>query len=174
VEQGPLDALRADAAVGEGVDPWDTGFVDLAGSQRVTWERRDHRGRKLDPEWANRRRLLRARERLSQSSFARMWNTIVDEDPSAQILSVWIAKEELNTLLSTVRTGGDPHPPSTPGGPKSTPTSHTGITNARTEGYNRLVKQVKRVGCGFKLARSKSKTTCEARRGGTERGVGES
>ena len=26
----------------------------------------------------------------------------------------------------------------------------TGITNARTEGYNRLVKQVKRVGCGFR------------------------
>ena len=25
---------------------------------------------------------------------------------------------------------------------------HTGITNARTEGYNRLVKQVKRAGCG--------------------------
>ena|SRR5271157_5572277 len=25
----------------------------------------------------------------------------------------------------------------------------TGITNARTEGYNRLIKQVKRVGCGF-------------------------
>jgi hypothetical protein len=38
VEQDPLDALRADAAVGEGVDPWDTGFVDLAGAQRVTWE----------------------------------------------------------------------------------------------------------------------------------------
>jgi hypothetical protein len=77
--------------------------------RRVTWELRDHRGRKLDPEWANRRRLLRARERLSQSSFARMWNTIIDEDPSAQILSAWIAKEELRTLLSTVRTGGDPH-----------------------------------------------------------------
>ena len=26
----------------------------------------------------------------------------------------------------------------------------TGITNARTEGYNRLVKQVKREGCGFR------------------------
>ncbi len=26
----------------------------------------------------------------------------------------------------------------------------TGITNARTEGYNRLVKQVKRVGCGYR------------------------
>ena len=26
----------------------------------------------------------------------------------------------------------------------------TGITNARTEGHNRLVKQVKRAGCGFR------------------------
>ena len=26
----------------------------------------------------------------------------------------------------------------------------TGLTNARTEGYNRLLKQVKRVGCGFR------------------------
>jgi transposase len=26
----------------------------------------------------------------------------------------------------------------------------TGITNARTEGHNRLVEQVKRVGCGFR------------------------
>ena len=26
----------------------------------------------------------------------------------------------------------------------------TGIINTRTEGYNRLVKQVKRVGCGYR------------------------
>ena len=142
--------------------------------RRVTWELRDHRGRKLDPEWANRRRLLRARELLSQSSFARMWNTIIDEAPSAQILSAWIAKEELRTL-STVRTGGDPHltrhrlhrfltwcidsqipelhtlaATIDTWWPEINAYIHTGITNARTEGYNRLVKQVKRVGCGFR------------------------
>jgi hypothetical protein len=49
------------------------------------------------PESANRRRLLRARERLSDQSFIQ-----------------------------------------------------TGITNAGAEGYNRLVKQVKRVACGFR------------------------
>ena len=32
-----------------------------------------------------------------------MWNAITAEDPSAQILSAWIAKEELRTLLATVR-----------------------------------------------------------------------
>ncbi|WP_246859922.1 transposase, partial [Mycobacterium helveticum] len=77
--------------------------------RRVTWDLRDRRGRKLDPEWANRRRLLRARERLSDKSFATMWNAIVDEDSSGQILSAWIAKEELRTLCSTVRVGGDAH-----------------------------------------------------------------
>jgi transposase len=46
---------------------------------------------------------------LSNKNFAKMWNTIVEEDPSAQILSAYIAKEELRTLLSTVRVGGDPH-----------------------------------------------------------------
>jgi transposase len=77
--------------------------------RRVTWDLRDRRGRRIDPEWANRRRLLRARERLSDKSFAEMWNAIVSEDHSGQILSAWIAKEELRTLLSTVRVGGDAH-----------------------------------------------------------------
>ncbi|MEQ0805139.1 hypothetical protein ABLN64_07000 [Mycobacterium tuberculosis] len=75
------------------------------------------RGRKIDPQWANRRRLLTARERLSDKSFAKMRNRINAVDPRAQILSAWIAKEELRTLLSTVRTGGDPHP----GAPSPTP-----------------------------------------------------
>jgi transposase len=77
--------------------------------RRVTWELKDRRGGKVDPEWANRRRLLTGRERLSDKNFAKMWNAIIDEDPSAQILSAYIAKEELRTLLSTVRLGGDPH-----------------------------------------------------------------
>ncbi|MGH3971519.1 MAG: transposase, partial [Mycobacterium sp.] len=47
--------------------------------RRVTWDLKDRRGGKLDPEWANRRRLLRARERLSQKGFATMWNAITTE-----------------------------------------------------------------------------------------------
>ena len=77
--------------------------------RRVIWELKDRCGGKIDPEWANRRRLLTARERLSDKNFAKMWNAIVDEDPTAQILSAYIAKEELRTLLSTVKSGGDPH-----------------------------------------------------------------
>jgi transposase len=143
--------------------------------RRVTWDMRDRRGRRLDPEWANRRRLLMARERLSQKSFAKMWNQLQAEDPSAQILSAWIAKEELRTLLSTVRAGGEPYltrhrlhrflcwcidsqipelltlaTTIDTWWPEINAFIQTGITNARTEGYNRLVKQVKRVGCGFR------------------------
>lgn len=143
--------------------------------QRVTWDQRSRRGRAIDPEWANRRRLLRARERMSSIGFARMWNEIDDQDPSAQILSAYIAKEELRTLLSTVREGGDRHRTShrlhrfyswcldsqipelitlakmvDTWWPEINAFITTGITNARTEGYNRLVKQVKRSACGFR------------------------
>ncbi|RZL74969.1 MAG: ISL3 family transposase, partial [Rhodococcus sp. (in: high G+C Gram-positive bacteria)] len=143
--------------------------------RRVTWELKDRRGGKIDPEWANRRRLLTARERLSNRNFAKMWNAIVDEDPTAQILSAYIAKEELRTLLSTVKSGGDPHltrhrlhrflawciDSNIPElltlaktidtwWPEINAFVSTGITNARTEGYNRLVKAVKRAGCGFR------------------------
>ena len=143
--------------------------------RRVTWDLRDRRGRRIDPQWANRRRLLRARERLSPNTFVKMWNRIQDEDPSAQILSAWIAKEELRTLLSTVRVGGGAHPTRhrlhqfltwcidsqipelltlaatvDHWWPEINAFVTTGITNARTEGYNRLLKQVKRVGCGFR------------------------
>jgi transposase len=143
--------------------------------RRVTWDLRDRRGRRADPEWANRRRLLRARERLSDKSFAKMWNAIVAEDGTGQILSAWIAKEELRTLLSTVRAGGDPHltrhrlyrflawcldsqipelltlaTTIDAWWPEINAFIATGITNARTEGYNRLVKQVKRAACGFR------------------------
>ncbi|MBP2451835.1 ISL3 family transposase [Mycolicibacterium lutetiense] len=143
--------------------------------RRVTWELRDRRGRRVDPEWANRRRLLTGRERLSDNRFARMWNAIVDEDPSGQILSAYIAKEELRTLLATVRVGGDGHltrhrlyrflawcvDSNIPEllalaktvdvwWPEINAFVTTGITNARTEGYNRLVKTVKRTACGFR------------------------
>jgi len=104
-----------------------------------------------------------------------MWNSIVDEDPCAQILTAYIAKEELRSLLATVRVGGDPHltrhrlyrflawciDSNVPElislaktvdawWPEINAFVLTGITNARTEGYNRLVKTVKRSACGFR------------------------
>ncbi|MEZ5152722.1 transposase [Rhodococcus zopfii] len=77
--------------------------------RRVTWELEDRRGGKVDPERANRRRLLTGRERLSDKNFVKMRNAIVDEYASGQILSAYLVKEELRTLLSTVWVGGDPY-----------------------------------------------------------------
>jgi transposase len=143
--------------------------------QRVTRELLGRRGRKLDPVWANRRLLLRGRERLSQAALARMWNGCVDHDPSGQILSAWIAKEELRALCATAATGGHRADIgrrlwafyswcAAADIPELTTLAETietwwpaievflttGLTNARTEGTNRLIKQVKRAACGFR------------------------
>jgi transposase len=143
--------------------------------QRVTRDLLDRRGRTTDPVWANRRLLLRGRERLSEAALARMWNGCVDDDPSGQILSAWIGKEELRALCATAAQGG--HPSEIRDRlyafyrwcadaqiPELTTLAETietwwpaievflttGLTNARTEGTNRLIKQVKRAACGFR------------------------
>ncbi len=143
--------------------------------QRVTRELLGRRGRRRDPAWANRRLLLRGRERLSQAAMARMWNGCVDHDPSGQILSAWIAKEELRALCALAAAGAAPRPDpdrlyafyrwcADAHIPELTTLAETietwwpailvflstGLTNARTEGTNRLIKQVKRAACGFR------------------------
>jgi Transposase and inactivated derivatives len=143
--------------------------------QRVTRDLLGRRGRKIDPAWANRRLLLRGRERLSQAALARMWNGCVDHDPSGQILSAWIAKEELRALCAVAARGGHRHDirdrlwrfyrwcadadiaelttlaeTIETWWPAIEVFLTTGLTNARTEGTNRLIKQVKRAACGFR------------------------
>ena len=143
--------------------------------QRVTRELLGRRGRKVDPAWANRRLLLRGRERLSHAALARMWNGCVDHDPTGQILSAWIAKEELRALCATSAAGGhhedigrqlwafyswcaDANIPELTTLAERIETwwpaievfLKTRLTNARTEGTNRLIKQVKRAACGFR------------------------
>jgi transposase len=143
--------------------------------RRQTWALRGRRGRRIDPEWANRRRLLTGRGRLSQRSFARMWNELLDGDPSGQILTAWIAKEELRALLALARTSparhlvrarlGDFYSWCAAAGipelhrlattvetwwPEIERFIDTGLTNARTEGINRVIKDVGRRACGFR------------------------
>ncbi len=156
-------------------------IVKLAGDavtavrRRVIWETAGRRGRKTDPAWANRRRLLTGRERLSERGFAAMWNGLADSDPTSQIVVAWIAKEELRSLLALARTNADRELISRrlssfydwcaradiaelttlattveTWWPAILAFIQTGITNARTEGLNRLVKQVKRSACGFR------------------------
>lgn len=156
-------------------------LVQLANSvvtrvrQRVTQQALGRRGQRSDPVWANRRLLLRGRERLSESAFARLWNSAVDNDPSGELLATWIAKEELRGLLGCAARGGVPAniahhqhrffswcaganvPEVTTLAetidhwwPEMLAFLRTAITNAGTEGTNRLVKQVLRGACGFR------------------------
>lgn len=88
-------------------------FVQLANTM-LTDVRRDHIqanrgscGRNADPEWVNRRRFLTARERLSPTGFARMWNGCLDADPTLAIITAYIIKEELRGLLDLHGTGAD-------------------------------------------------------------------
>ena len=46
--------------------------------QRVLRESEGRRGRKTDPAWAGRRRLLSGYERLRPKTFAKMWNSLID------------------------------------------------------------------------------------------------
>ena len=143
--------------------------------QRVTRDLLGRRGRTIDPAWANRRLPLRGRERLSQPALTRMWNGCIDHEPTGQILSAWIAKEELRALCATAARGGHPSEIrdqlyafyrwcADANIPELTTLAETietwwpavetflltGLTNARTEGTNRLIKQVKRAACGFR------------------------
>jgi transposase len=73
--------------------------------QRVIREDQGRRGRKVDPAWRVRRRLLTAHERLHPASFARMWNSLADTgDPGWEILSAYVAKEDLRALLALAGT----------------------------------------------------------------------
>jgi len=143
--------------------------------RRVIWETAGRRGRKSDPPWANRRRLLTAHERLSEAGFARMWNGCLDSDPTQEVLTAYIAKEKLRALHALARTGATRRETSSrleafyrwcastriaelhtlattveTWWPAVLAFLETGITNARTEGLNRLAKDVKRVACGFR------------------------
>lgn len=145
--------------------------------QRVTGDQLDRCGRAADPVWAHRRLLRRGRQRLSEAAFARMWNGCMDADPARAdpgrldrqrgtarpLLALaggtatrheiahrhhrfftWCATfahiPEIATLAQTID----------PWWPETLCAIQTGITNAGTEGVNRLIKQVKRSACGFR------------------------
>ena len=143
--------------------------------QHATRGARGRRGRKKDPEWAARRRLLLGYERHSSQSFARMWNALIDAgDPGLEVLHAYTVKEQLRRLLAL--------PSSTDrelishrlyqfydqAAASDIPEAHrlaetietwwpaieaaitTGHSNARSEGYNRLAKHVGRDAFGFR------------------------
>jgi len=137
---------------------------------------RGRRGRASDPEYAIRNLLRANRENLSARAFAKLWNTLIDLGaPGLTILKAWIAKEELRRLLALARTNANPSTIShrlyrfytwcadagipdlerlattiNTWWPAIDAFLHTGITNAASEGYNRVVKLDARNAYGYR------------------------
>jgi transposase len=144
--------------------------------RRATATLRGRRVRATDPEYGIRRRLLRNREDLTDAQLADMWNRLIDLGPPGEtILTAWIAKEELRTLLALARTRpvryeisarlhafyqwcADTRIPELhrlagtieTWWPQIEAFLHTGVTNAASEGINRLIKLEARNAYGFR------------------------
>jgi transposase len=143
--------------------------------RRTTAAHRLRRGRKCDPEWINRRRLLRAAERLTDEQRHKLFEKLTSADPNGDIAAAWIAKELLRDVLACTARGGLRYEISaalyafyTFCAACSVPeiqqlaetisswqepmilAIQTGLSNARSEGFNRIVKHVGRVAFGFR------------------------
>jgi len=144
--------------------------------QRVQHEQQGRRGMKVDPAWAHRRLLLRAGNELGPGALARLRTVFETDDPSNEISAAWGIKELLRQMLQAHGPNGySRHETSRrrtrflaacvdADMPEATRLAATierwwpeiegflelGKTNARTEGYNRVIKQIKRVACGFR------------------------
>lgn len=143
--------------------------------RRVTQAQRGRRGRKSDVEWINRRRLLRASERLTDEQRRTLFEKLTSADPNGDIAAAWIAKELLRDVLACTERGGLSYEirdalhrfyafcadctVSEIGKLAATISAwqepmilaiRTGLSNARSEGYNRIVKHVGRIAFGFR------------------------
>ena len=143
--------------------------------RELAWARRGRRGRKTDPEWAQRNRLLRAAETLTDDELAKVHDAMRRADPSGGLEKCWQGKELLRSLLKLAGTNPDRsrifnaltafylHCADSEIAQlrRLAWTVHawqnsiiaglrTGISNGRTEGYNRIVKDIDRTAFGFR------------------------
>jgi transposase len=144
--------------------------------QRVVREEQGRRGRKVDPAWQARRRLLTAHEKLRPQTFTTMWNVLVATgDAGIEILGAYVVKEDLRALLALSGTNPDRAVIRerlftfyNRAAASTAPEVHrlaatvdawwpaieaaiiTDYSNARSEGYNRLAKHEGRNAFGFR------------------------
>ncbi len=133
--------------------------------QRVAREQHGRRGTTGDPAWVHRRMLLAAGDRLSARQLRRLERVLAAGDPSNEIGAAWgqellrqllaardpadirtrlwafyaacaVAEMAETTRLATTIETWWPH---------VLVFHELGVTNARTEGFNRIIKQVKHI-----------------------------
>lgn len=162
---------------------------------RRTAQVRGRRGRSGDREWDLRNKLTANVENRDRDKTRAMVQQLADLDRiGPPILAAWLAKEELRHLLALARTGADRHLISqrlyrfytvcADGGvaeverlartvqawwPQIETFIHTGITNAASEGINRVVKLEARNAYGFRNpVNQRLRTRCATTRRGRE------
>ena len=139
--------------------------------QRVTRDLLGRRGTIADPVWVNRRLLLTAAEHLSPRQWKRLGAMLDNCDPTGEIGAAWGVKERLRMLLAEYEPSkirwrlADFYDAAIDARlPEATRLAETiqtwwpailvalteDVSNARTEGFNRIIKQTKRVGCDYR------------------------
>jgi len=143
--------------------------------QRALREQQGRRGMTVDPAWAHRRLLLQGGDQLSPKALSRLTTVFATDDPTGEISAAWACKELLRQLPADGPTRYSRHETAhrrtrflaacaVADMPETTRLAGTiekwwpeiegflelGVTNARTEGCNRVIKQIKRVACGFR------------------------
>ena len=139
--------------------------------QRVTRDRLGRRGTNAEATWTHRQLLLTGYEHLSSKQVARLQATLAREDTTNEIGAAHAVKERLRLLLAEsdptiirarlfdfYNAAADSHMDETTRLAKTIQTWWPAIltaltedvTNARTEGFNRIIKDTKRVGCGYR------------------------
>jgi transposase len=143
--------------------------------QRVTRDQLGRRGTIADPVWVNRRLLLTGADHLSVKQWKRLGAMLDNADPTQEISAAWGVKERLRMLLAEQEPAkirwrlADFYDAAIDAAmPETTRLANTietwwpailvalteNVTNARTEGFNRIIKQTKRVGCGYRNLRN--------------------
>jgi transposase len=139
--------------------------------QRATRDQLGRRGTTADPVWVNRRLLLTGADHLTPKQWARLNATLERCDPTNEIGAAWGVKERLRLLLAESEPSkirwrlADFYDAALDANmAETTRLANTiqtwwlailvalteNLTNARTEGFNRIIKQTKRVGCGYR------------------------
>ena len=143
--------------------------------RRTTQTLRGRRGRKCDPEWVSRRRMLRGVERLTDEQRLKMFDRLETFDRDGDLVAAWITKELLRKMLHCKDTGAlryemraafdefytfaaackvpEIRTLATTVDMWQRPiiaAIETGLSNARSEGLNRIVKHIGRIAFGFR------------------------
>ena len=147
--------------------------------RRRIWEQQGHRGRKLDPGWRARRDLLRRPDRLTTNGWDRIikaMRTDGGDNLEGDLLWTWAARQYFAEIYTTAADRAHAHRmllwwfyfianhpvPELVRFAKTVSAWQEEflaffdqrVTNGRTEGRNRTIKHVKRLGYGYRSTRN--------------------